>query len=177
MSVSCSKTGWSITSENRGAPCPVRPLSWTAACSCTSGASLSPRRPAVASSLYIQPKTCDNMPLCTLTHHILHLAGNLQGQVGRGATCAPGDIAERGLIACHPLLPIEEVLHALQSSQGLLPTPWLKDNEHIRNAGRTSSVRGGKNSKEKKVLPSLIDWFILSTIFILAPTWEAPGGP
>lgn len=32
----------------------------------------------------------------------------------------------------------------------------------------TSSVLGGKNSKEKKVLPALMDSFILSTTFIIA---------
>jgi len=32
----------------------------------------------------------------------------------------------------------------------------------------TSSVLGGKNSKEKKVVPAFIDSFILSTIFMIA---------
>lgn len=32
----------------------------------------------------------------------------------------------------------------------------------------TSSVLGGKNSKEKKVFPALMDSFILSTIFMIA---------
>ena len=35
----------------------------------------------------------------------------------------------------------------------------------------TSSVLGGKNSNEKKVLPALMDSFILSTTFIVE------GGP
>ena len=33
---------------------------------------------------------------------------------------------------------------------------------------RTSSVLGGKNSKEKNVLPALMDSFILSTTFMIA---------
>lgn len=32
---------------------------------------------------------------------------------------------------------------------------------------RTSSVLGGKNSKEKKVFPALMDSFILSTTFMV----------
>lgn len=33
---------------------------------------------------------------------------------------------------------------------------------------RTSSVLGGKNSKEKNVLPAFMDSFILSTTFMIA---------
>lgn len=39
---------------------------------------------------------------------------------------------------------------------------------HYSRSGLTSSVLGGKNSKEKKVFPALMDSFILSTIFMIA---------
>ena len=39
--------------------------------------------------------------------------------------------------------------------------------------GHTSSVRGGKNSKEKNGLPSLMDAFILSMTFMAANSAHA----
>lgn len=40
----------------------------------------------------------------------------------------------------------------------------------------TSSVLGGKNSKEKKVVPAFIDSFILSTIFMIANSLDNGSG-
>ena len=46
-------------------------------------------------------------------HHVLHLGSNVQCKVRRGATGAPGDVAEGGSKRRHAVLPIEQVLHTL----------------------------------------------------------------
>ena len=56
------------------------------------------------------------------------------------------------------------------SASGIWMCTVMHQNRVLRveNHSRTSSVLGGKNSKEKKVLPALMDSFILSTTFIIA---------
>ena len=52
----------------------------------------------------------------TLTHHVLHLGCNIQGQVRSGAPRSPRDVAERGPIRGHAVLSVEQILHALRTA-------------------------------------------------------------
>lgn len=111
-----------------------------------------------------------------VTHHVLHLVGDVQCQVCRRAAGAPGDVTEQRPQAGHPVLPIEQVLHALQPMQSIrrdiLDTRKRGVNcQRDRNAllfCLTSSVRGGKNSNEKKGLPVAATSLILSASFMAA---------
>ncbi|GLU03724.1 hypothetical protein SLE2022_209100 [Rubroshorea leprosula] len=47
---------------------------------------------------------------------VLHLVSNIKGEVGGGATSAPGDVAECRIVRHHPVHPLEEVVDSTPPS-------------------------------------------------------------
>lgn len=47
---------------------------------------------------------------CLNTDHILHLVGNVEGEIGSGATGAPSNVAEGRIMSNHTVHPLEEVI-------------------------------------------------------------------
>ena len=122
-------------------------------------------------------------------YQILHLCRNIQRQVGGAAAGAPCNVAKSGSVSGHAILPIEQICHALRDRRATVrmsggeagcgsthssphsgntaSRSHVDTRRHPRSSIRTSSVRGGKNSKEKKVFPLSICCCILSMIFMV----------
>lgn len=107
------------------------------------------------------------------TRHVLHLVGNVDSQVCRRATGAPGDVTEQRPEAGHAILSVEQVLNALRIGIIEIMLGATRPCDALlvsckAAACLTSSVRGGKNSNEKKGLPVAAASLILSAIFMAA---------
>ena len=44
---------------------------------------------------------------------VLHLVGDLEGEIGGGATSSPCDVAEGGGVRHHPIHPVEEIIDSI----------------------------------------------------------------
>jgi hypothetical protein len=69
----------------------------------------------------LAPLLCQSV----ITYHILHLVGDVNGQVCGAAASAPGDVTEQGPQAGHPVLPVKQVLDSLQTSASYRMTKRL----------------------------------------------------
>jgi hypothetical protein len=56
---------------------------------------------------------CTHVSRYTTSHHVLHLAGYVEGHVRCAASCSPGDVTECRTIGRHAVLALKQILNAL----------------------------------------------------------------
>lgn len=185
----------SIQNGSACSPCSAQHPGLLRACWCMSGASCTQCSPAGkerwgemrmrvqthegGSQMWLGCKAGTPVAASTTTYQVLHLAGNVQRRICCAASRAPGDVTEHGAVCHHALHPLPQRIHALKRTVHLQTEisspapPILLGNCFIHSCcsctttlPHTSSVLGGKNSKEKKFWPFLVCWLIRSMIFM-----------